>query len=100
MFVVSSDGFINWAWSSEAAVQAGIFYRTRNNTIPIPERSIAADSSIMHEREGRHVPATVWFAHADPGLSAREMKVTSDQFGNVLTLLVFPSITSAWPPMK
>jgi hypothetical protein len=97
MLVLSNDGFINWAWSSDSAAKAGIFYRTRANVIPLPEGSLAADSSVAQERIGRQVRATAWFKHADPGISVREMKISSDQFGNVLTLLIFPSITNVWP---
>jgi hypothetical protein len=34
VLVMSNDGFINWAWSSEPAAKAGAFFRTRNNVIP------------------------------------------------------------------
>lgn len=100
MLVVSNDGYINWSSSSDAAARAGIFYRTRSMTIPVPERSLAADTTIAQEHDGRMLPATVWFEHADPGLFVREMKITSEQYDNVTTLLVFPSITNAWDPRR
>jgi hypothetical protein len=42
MFVVSKDGFIDWARSSPALFKSGVFIRARQETIPIPQTSLAA----------------------------------------------------------
>ena len=100
VFIMSNDGFINWAWSSDAAFKAGAFFKTRGNTIEVPKGSLAADQSIQHNRLGINVAANVWFKHADPGLSLREMKINAGQYGHVLTLLCLPSIARVWSPGK
>lgn len=95
--VMSKDGFIDWAWSSKAAKKSGAYFMTRGNVIPIPDRSLAADTSITNERKGVKVPASIWFKHADKDMHLREMKVYSDQFDSVLTLLYLPQSADVWP---
>lgn len=97
VLVISTDGFINWAWSSEPAAKAGAFFRTRNNTIPVPEGTLALNAAIRHDRRGTQVPAKVWFPHADPLTPIREMKIQADLYGTVLTLLHLPRSADVWP---
>jgi hypothetical protein len=89
---------MKWAWSSQPALKAGAFYRTRRHTVSIPAESIAGNNSIVSERHGVDVLATVWFPHAEPQMHLREMKLYSDHYDSVITLLVLPRIASAWPP--
>lgn len=83
---------MNWAYSSDAAARAGAFFRTRGNVVPVPQGSLALDDSVKHERSGRTVAARVWFQHASADASLREMKIQTDQFGAVLTLLRLPKM--------
>jgi hypothetical protein len=39
MIVVSRDGFIKWAWSSEAALKSGRYFRTSGPPVEVPELS-------------------------------------------------------------
>lgn len=96
--VMSSDGFMRWASSSKPAARAGAFYRTRGNTIPIPSGSLTADNAVRSERRGSAVSATVWFRHAEPQLHLREMKLYSEHYDSILTLLVLPRGATVWPP--
>lgn len=96
--VMSTDGFIKWAWASQPALKAGAFFRTRSQTIPVPAGSVTADDAVQSERKGVEVPATVWFRHAEPQLSLREMKLYSEHYDSVITLLILPRPASAWPP--
>ncbi len=98
VLVMSNDGFINWAWSSEPAAKAGAFFRTRNNVIPVPTGSIAADDNIHHERAGTRIPASIWFPHASAETPLREMKIDAEQYGMILSLLVLPRSADVWPP--
>lgn len=98
VLVMSIDGFMKWAWSSEPAFKAGAFFRTRGNVIPIPSGSLAANTKVKHERKGMDVPATIWFRHADPNMSLREMKIHAEQYDAVLSLLWLPRWVEAWPP--
>jgi len=98
VLVMSNDGFINWAWSSESAFKAGAFFRTRGNVIPVPDGSLAADPKIKHDRKGAEIPAVVWFRHADPQTHVREMKIHAEQYDAVLSLLWLPRGAEVWPP--
>jgi hypothetical protein len=96
--VMSTEGFMKWAGASQTAAEAGAFFRTRSQTIPIPTGSVTADDAVQSERKGIEVPATVWFPHAEPQLTVREMKLYSEHYESVITLLVLPRAASAWPP--
>lgn len=100
VLVMSSDGFINWAWSSESAAKAGAFFRTRNNVIPVPDRALASSSIVKIDRKGSEVPASVWFTHAQADTPIREMKLHTDQYGAVLSLLHLPQSADVWPPWR
>lgn len=98
VLVMSNDGFINWAWSSEPAVKAGAFFRTRNNVIPVPNKALASNPGIKNDRNGTQIPASVWFAHAGADMPLREMKIHAEQYGIVLSLLHLPRSADVWPP--
>lgn len=98
VLVMSNDGFINWAWSSEPAAKAGAFFRTRNSVIPVPDSSLAAKSEIQHDRTGTLIPASVWFPHARADTPLREMKIYAEQYGIVVSLLHLPHSAEVWPP--
>jgi hypothetical protein len=98
VLVMSNDGYINWAWSSEPAFKAGAFFRTKNNVIPLPSASVAADTSVEDDRKGTEVDASVWFPHTVPKLTLREMKVHASRYDAVVTLLRLPRGADVWPP--
>jgi hypothetical protein len=98
VLVMSRDGFINWAWSSEPAAKAGAFFRTRENVICIPEGSLASNPHVRHDRLGKKIPASVWFPHASPDMALREMKIYAEQYDAVLSLLQLPRSADVWPP--
>lgn len=97
VLVMSNDGFIDWAWSSEPAYRAGAFFKTRSSTIPIPDGSLASNGSISQERAGRDIPANVWFKNAEKDLVLREMKIYADQYDSTITLLKLPQYADVWP---
>ena len=98
--LVSSDGFVHWAWSSEPARRAGAYFASKRELVEVPVGSLTADESVRIDKQGREVSAAIWFAHADIGLSLREMKVAMDQYDRVLTLLVLPRFSEYWPPRR
>lgn len=100
LLVVSRDGYIDWSTASERAMKAGAFFRTRNNTIPIPDGSIAASTEIAHARNGIELPAQIWFPHAHINMTLREMKLYSEQYDCVFTILKLPRSASVWPPWQ
>lgn len=100
MLVYSTDGFINWACSSEYARAAGAFIKTRGTVVPLPPASLAADPTITSETKGREVAASVWFPHAERGMTVREMKIVAERLGFVLSLVLLPSSAKVWPPWR
>jgi len=97
VLIMSSNGFINWAWSSDLAFRAGAFFKTKNNVIEITNGTLAADTSIRNEREGKEISARLWFKHADKAISLREMKLYMDQYDRTMTLLILPKLADVWP---
>jgi hypothetical protein len=100
LIIMSIDGYMKWAWSSQPAFKAGAFYRTRSHTVAIPAGSITGNHAIVSERHGVNVLATVWFPHAEPQLHLREMKLYSDHYDSVITLLVLPHVATVWKPRE
>ncbi|KVE85447.1 ImmA/IrrE family metallo-endopeptidase [Burkholderia cepacia] len=98
VLVMSNDGFINWAWSSEPAAKAGAFFRTRNNVIPVPDGALASNADIKHDRAGTQIPASIWFPNASSDTPLREMKIHAEQYDVVLSLLYLPRSADVWPP--
>ncbi|WP_339652041.1 ImmA/IrrE family metallo-endopeptidase [Halopseudomonas pelagia] len=97
VLVLSRDGFMQWAFSSKQAARAGVFFRTRKHIVEIPSGSLAAAPGIRQERRGVELPAKIWFPHAEAETFAREMKVSSDQYEYVLSLLILPRSATVWP---
>jgi len=98
VLVMSTDGFINWARSSDSAAKAGAFFKTRNNIIPVPDGALASNPYIEIDRKGTQISASVWFKRADADTPLREMKIYAEQYGVVLTLLHLPRSSDVWSP--
>ncbi|WP_419685955.1 ImmA/IrrE family metallo-endopeptidase [Serratia marcescens] len=98
VFILSRDGYMKWAFSSPAARRNGAFFRAQRNVVCIPEGSLAANQNISMERAGMKIPASIWFPHADKDASVREMKIQSEQYEYVITLLILSRKTTVWPP--
>lgn len=96
VLVLSRDGFMQWAFSSKQASRAGVFFRTRKQTVEIPVGSLAAAPGVKQERRGIELPAKTWFPHAEAGTCVREMKVSSDQYEHVMSLLILPRSATVW----
>lgn len=94
----SRDGYMNWSWSSQPAIKAGAFFRTKRSPVPIPEGSLAANNSIKLEKTGQNVLAKTWFEHAEEGGALREMKITSDRLDIVISLIILPRLAEVWKP--
>jgi hypothetical protein len=88
--VMSIDGYMKWSWSSTPAFKSGAFFRTRTSAILIPAGTLAANEAVNIERVGTSIPASLWFPYAEPQVHLREMKLYSDHYDVVMTLLVLP----------
>ncbi len=84
VLVVSRDGFVKWARSSEAALQTGAFLSTRNvSPVPVPASSLAATAdALFGKNQSIDCDATVWF-----GEPAREQVLLSDRFDFTISLI-------------
>ena len=98
ILIMSRDGFMNWAWSSDPAWRSGAFFKTKNDLIEIPRGSLAANSTLQIERKGIEIPANIWFRHAEKSINITEMKIHMDQLDRTLTLLILPKGADVWPP--
>jgi len=98
VLVYSTDGFMNWAWSSEPAFKAGAFFKTSGQPVPIPAGSLAADDRVSNERVGVRLAATTWFPNAERDMHALEMKFVAERLGTVISLIKLPSDARVWPP--
>jgi IrrE N-terminal-like domain len=96
VLILSRDGFMQWAFPSRQAKRAGVFFATRKQTVEVPVGSIAVAPGVKHERRGIELPAKIWFPHAEAGTSLREMKISSDQYDYVLSLLILPRSAIVW----
>ena len=97
VLVMSNDGYMNWASSSDAAYKAGAFYKTRKNIIELPSASLASDNKVESEKSGLRLPAKIWFPNADTDSELLEMKIFSDQYDSTLSLLILPKYADFWP---
>ena len=88
MIVVSKDGFIDWSWGSKRLFKSGIYYRARQETVPLPELSLAArrDPSIDAEIGFVH-PKGVWVGNEE----VNEMTVFAGKSDMAITLLLYPN---------
>ena len=84
VLVVSRDGFILWARSSEPALRTGAFFRTRNSALAIPETAIASRRcGVTYNRKVVALPPGVWF----PREPVFETTIFSDRFDMTISLL-------------
>lgn len=84
VLVVSRDGFVLWARSSDAALKSGAYFRTSAGPIEIPPNSLAArQDTIVDGRAGVDVAAGVWFREP-----VREMTIFAEQYDFAVTLLL------------
>jgi hypothetical protein len=89
---------MDWAWPSKRAFKAGAYFKTSQNVIEIPAASLAANTGVTHDRRGIELPARVWFPHADKNMVVKEMKVASEQYDCIFTILKLPRSEKVWAP--
>lgn len=86
VLVVSRDGFILWARSSKPAYTSGIYFKTSDRTIPVPDLSVAANpNSFADARVGVNHPAGIWCPEP-----CQEMSIVSESYDFTLSLIQIP----------
>lgn len=92
VLVVSRDGYILWARSSDRALKTGAFFRTSAVPIEIPSLSLAArQDKLVDGKVGVELPAGVWFREP-----VREMTVFAEQYDFAVTLLLLENETRSF----
>jgi hypothetical protein len=88
MIVIGKDGFIDWARSSDPLLKSGVFYRARQEMIPLPEASLAAHPEFYSDIDADIVhPRSVW-----PGdEEVREMMIFGSRNEMTISLLLYPN---------
>lgn len=86
MLVVSRDGFVLWARSSERALRSGLFLKTRNRPpIELPAKSLAANTrSLIGSTGACEFEGNVWLQQP-----CMEHVILSEQYDFALSLLHF-----------
>jgi len=83
IIVVSRDGFMKWAWSSEPAFKMGRYFKTSGSPIEVPLLSCVGRAKFDEQvRAGVQQPAGVWFDEP-----VREFSVRSERYDLDYTLL-------------
>jgi Zn-dependent peptidase ImmA (M78 family) len=84
ILVVSRDGYILWARSSEPALKTGAYFKTSSGPIEIPTSSLAARQDLLVDsRTGLDHDAGVWLREP-----AREMTIFAEQYDFAISLLL------------
>jgi len=88
MIVIGRDGFIDWARSSDPLLKTGVFYRARQEVIPLPDPSLAAQPDLYSDIDADVVhPRGVW-----PGdEEVREMMIFGSRNEMTISLLLYPN---------
>lgn len=86
MIVVARDGFIDWAKPSENLFKSGVFLRPKQETIELPQQSLAARRDKFFDNEaGTDHAVGVWpFKEG-----VREMTLLADSYDMTISLLLF-----------
>jgi hypothetical protein len=96
MIVVGKDGFMDWAWSSDALIRSGIYYAARQDVIELPGASLAVCGGDPDKaRRGVMHPPGVWRG-TDP---VHEMTVFSPSNEMTISLLVYPDASPSFRDM-
>ena len=92
VLVLSRDGYILWARSSERALRTKAYFRTSQGPVEIPAASHAAtQDQLIDGRIGVRHGGGVWFAEP-----VHEMTIFAEQYDFVISLLLLESDFSTW----
>jgi IrrE N-terminal-like domain len=83
MIVVSRDGYIKWAWSSEAALKTGRYFKTTESPVELsPFSAVGRGAFTDDTRTGIDHPVGVWFDEP-----VRELSIRSSRYDLNYTIL-------------
>lgn len=94
MLLMGNNGFVNWARPSENLFKSGVYLRTKQDLIELPQQSLAARRQpFVDERIGITHKAGCWLPFTE---DVHEMTVYADSYESTITLLLFPDD----PPLR
>lgn len=96
VMIVSKDGFMKWAVSSDRAYKAKAFFRTKQQTIEIPKNSLCANTDEEINTSGRPILASIWFENAHKELLLTEYKIYQSNLDKTITILKLPKHETFW----
>jgi len=87
MIVIGKDGFIDWARSSDPLLKSRVFYRARQEVVPLPEASLAAHPELCSDLDADvgHPPG-VWPGDED----VHEIMIFGSRTEMTISLLLYP----------
>lgn len=87
MIVKSRDGFIDWSWSSTPLLKSGVFFRAKQQTIPVPDGALVSrKADPLVSTKGEMLRAGIWAESED----VFESVVHSDYHDMAISLLIYP----------
>lgn len=85
ILVVSRDGYILWARSSEPAYRSGLFIKAAGRAVPVPDKSVAAHPiAFLDPKSGVNHPPDVWLNEP-----CQEISIVSESYDFTISLLQF-----------
>ena len=92
MIVVSRDGYILWARSSEPALRSRAYFKPSNGPIEIPPASLPLNQQLLSEGAATlDHDANVWFKEP-----VREMTLMAEQYDFAISLLLLDDAVPRW----
>lgn len=86
--VLSEEGCMHWAKSSDKAFRSGRYFATRQGFNEVPELSLAAQEQFsFHARDGVRHKAGIWFDE-----EVVEHSIYSEEYGKTLTVLLLDDV--------
>lgn len=97
VLVLSREGFILWAWSSDPAFQSGLFFKTAGRPpVDVPLSSLAATVPLDHgECVAERHPEDVWFPE-----ECQELLLPSERYDFSISLLLFSNVLPDWETQR
>ncbi len=93
VLVVSRDGFMLWARSSDPALRSGAYFRTSGAPVEIPAASLPSRPELLVDgRASVEHDGGVWFDEP-----VRELTLISEQYDFAISLLLLPDTVLSTP---
>lgn len=83
VLVVSREGYMLWAWSSETAFNNHLYFKTSGSPQPVPPTSLVARG--IENLQGEQLPKNTWW----PDREVKEMTLLSEYHDMAFSLLIF-----------